>query len=71
MQAKSTRKPKCLGVFTAIPLQKFMITHISLKSSDLPVYHRANFYLPVCHSVHLPLELNGLFVLTDETHVWN
>jgi len=57
MQAKSTRKPKCMGVFTSIPLQKFMITHISLKSSDLLVYHCAYFRLPVCHSIHLPLEL--------------
>ena len=64
-------RPSSEESFMCIPLRMFTVTHIPLKSSEIPVYHRVNFLLLMYHSVHLPLELNGLFVLTGGTYVWN
>ena len=46
-----------------------MPTCIPLKSSFASVYHRANFFYPLYHSVHLPLRFSALRALIDGTRL--
>lgn len=46
-----------------------VVTCVPLKSSETYVCHRANFILPVCHSVHPLLGLHDFTPLTDGTQV--